>query len=98
MAIVTARGPCPRIPRQMSSAGPIRPHSVPNPAHGAEQLAMFFFLAGKVAQRLRSERLCGRAVVGLVGDEWHDAPFHQIEGCHVAARADLIQLEFFGLT
>src|SRR5580700_6743450 len=32
--------------------------------HGAEQLAMFFFLVGKVAQRLRAERLRGRAVSG----------------------------------
>ena len=95
MAIVTARGPCPRIAWHMSLAGPIRPHSVPNPAHGAEQLAMFFFLVGKMVQCLGAQGLCGRALVGLVGDERHDKRFHKLEECQVAARPDLVQLEFF---
>jgi hypothetical protein len=56
---------------------------------------MFFFLVGKVAQRLRADKFCGRAVVGLVGDKWHDERFHQLEERKVAARPDLVQLEFF---
>ena len=102
MAMVRASGPCPRIARQMSSAGPIKPHSVPNPASNSQSTALnssrcFVFLCGEVAQRLRAKRLRDQAIVGLVADERHYKRLHQLKKRQVAPRADLVQLEFFRL-
>jgi len=62
--------------------------------HRTKQLAMLLFFIDKVAQRRCAKRIRLYFIIRLTRNERHDKGFDQFEQREVAARPDVVQLEF----